>query len=344
MTDAATLAFVVPRGVDDPARVSGGSVFDRRLADALVARGRPVRVVEVGATPAALADVFDDIPDGAPVLIDGLVARAGPDVLERHAGRVRTAVLAHMVTAAFADAAEHEISAERRAFRSASTVIATSDWTQRRLIDDEGVRRERVVVVAPGTDPAPVSLGTPDGAALLCVGTVAPHKGQDVLVEALRGVGTDHPWHCTIVGSVEGSPPFVAHVRTRARRAGIEDRLSFAGVLDRAHLERAYRRADLVVAPSRVESYGMAIAEALRRGIPVVASDVGGIPQAVGVGGAALLVPPDRPDLLGRALGAWLTDPGLRERLTNRARSTRRERPTWSEAAARVDAIVAGLS
>lgn len=344
MTHGTALAFIVPRGVDDPARVSGGNVFDRRLAAALVARGRPVRVVEADpSSPSALAAALDDLADGASVLIDGLVARAAPEAIERHAGRVRTVVLAHMVTAAFADAGDDEISAERRALRSASAVVATSDWTRRRLIDDEGVRRERVVVVAPGTDPAPVSLGTPAGAALLCVGTVAPHKGQDVLVEALRDLGTDRPWRCTIAGSVYASPAFAAQVRARARRAGIEDRLLFAGTLDRAGLERAYGRSDLVIAPSRVESYGMAIAEALRRGIPVVASDVGGIPQAVGTGGAALLVPPGRPDVLTRTLEAWMADPGLRDRLATRARSARGAMRTWDDAAAQLDEILADL-
>ena len=66
------------------------------------------------------------------------------------------------------------------------------------------------------------------------------------------------------------------------------------GVLGDQELGRAYQRADLLVAPSRAESYGMAIADALRRGIPVVASRVGGIPQTV-AGRAALLVPPDEP-------------------------------------------------
>jgi glycosyltransferase involved in cell wall biosynthesis len=114
------------------------------------------------------------------------------------------------------------------------------------------------------------------------------------------------------------------------------------GALAGSRLEGAYRGADLVVAPSRVESYGMAISDALRRGIPVVASSVGGIPQTV-ESRAAVLVPPDRPRALGDALRRWMADPGLRERLTRQARTDRADIPHWSATVDRVAATLAGV-
>ena len=121
----------------------------------------------------------------------------------------------------------------------------------------------------------------PDGCAFLCVGIVAPHKGQDMLIEALAALSTDETWTCTIAGSLDTCPDYADRVAARADAAGIGDRVTMTGVLNRDELDRAYQRADLLVAPSRTESYGMAIADALRRGIPVMVSRTGGIPQTV---------------------------------------------------------------
>jgi glycosyltransferase involved in cell wall biosynthesis len=80
----------------------------------------------------------------------------------------------------------------------------------------------------------------------------------------------------------------------------------------------------------------MAIADALRRGLPVVASSVGGIPQTVAPSPAAVLVPPGEPEELGDVLRRWMVDPGLRARLTEDARSARSRLPRWSGTVDRV--------
>jgi glycosyltransferase involved in cell wall biosynthesis len=87
----------------------------------------------------------------------------------------------------------------------------------------------------------------------------------------------------------------------------------------------------------------MAIADALRRGIPVVASSVGGIPQAVSTSRAAVLVPPDHPDLLSSALRRWMLDPALRARLTDEARRDRSLLPRWSDTVEQIAATLASV-
>ena len=87
----------------------------------------------------------------------------------------------------------------------------------------------------------------------------------------------------------------------------------------------------------RGETYGMVVTEALARGLPVVASDVGGVSEALGHGG--LLVPPDDPAALATALRGWLTDAGLRERLRRAARERRETLPSWSA----TTSVVAGV-
>jgi glycosyltransferase involved in cell wall biosynthesis len=253
-----------------------------------------------------------------------------------------------MVSEAFPDADPSVVEAERRALRAADLVITTSAWTRSELVSRGIVAGERVRVATPGTDAAPAARGTPTGGALLCVGVVAPHKGQDVLVEALAGLRGRHEWTCTIAGAAAGAmggatdramdaeASFAQTVARRIAQAGLDERVQMAGVLTGPALEAAYRGADLLIAPSRVEAYGMAVTDALRRGIPVLASDVGGIPEAVGSSAGVVLVPPGDPAALGAALERWLTDPALRARLTRAARETPARLPGWEDTAAEV--------
>lgn len=332
--------FVVPEGFDDPSRASGGNVFDREVAAGLAERGWDVRLARADAAFPA-EHILSRLPAGAVVLIDGLVASHAPAAVEAAAERLRIVVLAHMVTAAFPDADPQAVERERRARRAATCVIATSEWTRSELMRRERIPPERIVVATPGSAEAPAALGTPSGRALLCVGVVAPHKGQDVLIEALRMLDATMTWTCTIAGSITACPAYAERIGTLAADAGLGDRVSIAGVLTERELGEAYRRTDLVVAPSRVESYGMAVADGLRRGIPVVATTVGGIPQVVAGSGAAVLVDPGRPVTLNRTLHRWMVDPDLRARMKGEAMRTRSALPHWSDTVDRIGATLA---
>jgi glycosyltransferase involved in cell wall biosynthesis len=165
------------------------------------------------------------------------------------------------------------------------------------------------------------------------VAAVIPGKGHDVLVDALAPL-TSFRWQCLCVGSIERDPAFVARVRRRAADNGMDRRLRFPGPQAGADLARSYAGADLLVLPSRSETYGMVVAEALARGLPVVAAEVGGVPEALGQGPdgtrPGLLVPPGDPAALRDALRAWLDDTGLRGRLRVAARERRTSLPDWS--------------
>jgi glycosyltransferase involved in cell wall biosynthesis len=291
---------VVPDSIDDPARPSGGNVYDRRLCDGLAAAGWTVHEHAAGSTGELRA-----IPDDAVVLVDGLVASAAPP-------RPRLVVLVHMPAAG---------EGEREVLQSAAAVITTSDWGLRRLLELYDLPAERIHVARPGADRGELATGTASGEALLCVGAVTPVKGHDVLLDALATIA-DLPWRCDCVGSLDRDPAFVATLRR-------DDRVRFTGPLTGADLDRSYAAADLLVLASRTETYGMVLTEALARGVPVVATDVGGIGEAAGHD-AALLVPSEDPRALGRALRAWLTDDTLRARLRDAARVRRAALPDWT--------------
>ena len=334
MTDAPSLRFVVPAGVDDPRRVSGGNVYDRHIRDGLRHRGWDVDVCEAADARGA-ASVLRDAPDGSRVLVDGLVAGWAPAAVEEAAGRLRLTVLAHMVTAAFADATDAAIDAERRAFASAHDVIVTSDWTADELARRGLANPDRTVVAVPGARPAEPSTPAAEGE-LLCIGVIAPHKGQDTLLAALARVAADD-WTCTIVGSTEVFPEFAARIARQA--AALAGRVRLAGVLDGPALADEYRHCALLIAPSRVESSGMAIADARARGIPVLAAETGGIPDAL-AGGGGLLVRAGDPAALAEALDAWLSDASLRARLRREALAARATLPTWRDTVSRVAAAL----
>lgn len=159
---------------------------------------------------------------------------------------------------------------------------------------------------------------------MLCVGPVTRDKGYDVLMDALDRL-QDLPWHCAAAGALDLDP------EPLAPPAGLADRLSFLGPVTQDRLDTIRSTTDLVVSASRRESYGMAVAEGLARGIPAVATDIGGHPEVVGAAG--VLVPVGDADRLASALRGWLTDPDLRERLRQSATQRSAELATWTETA-----------
>jgi glycosyltransferase involved in cell wall biosynthesis len=344
--------MVVPAGVDDPTRPSGGNTFDRRVRSGLAADGWSVHMHEVtgswprpdAASYTALADIVARIPDGAVVLLDGLVASAAPDVLVPQAGRLRLIVLVHMPLGTGDDQGTDDGAREReRAVLSvAQSVVTTSAWARRALMKLYSLPGDRVHVAEPGTDAADLAPGTATAGALLSVAAVTPGKGHDVLLDALSMLG-DSRWHCVCVGSLERDPAFVAGLRRRVLEGGMHDRVRFSGPQTGADLARSYGAADVLVFPSRAETYGMVVTEALARGLPVVAAEVGGVPEALGHGAdgtrPGLLVSPDDPAALPDALRAWLDDSDLRRRLRRAARERRASLADWST----TTAVVAGV-
>jgi glycosyltransferase involved in cell wall biosynthesis len=320
-----TVHFVLPNDIDDPAAPSGGNTYDRRVSGGLSDAGWSVREHALpggwprptAAERAGLAGLLASLGDGALVLLDGLVASVAPEVLRAEAGRLRLVVLVHMPL---------RDEAERVALSAAAAVVTTSEWSGRYA---RGLRPAGPVWVAPpGVDPAPLTAAGEAGTRLLCVAAVMPHKGHDVLVAALRRIA-DRPWRCVCVGSLDRDPAFAATVR--------DGRVTFTGARTGADLDAAYAAADLLVLPSRADAYGMVVTEALARGLPVVASDVGGVPEALGRAPdgsrPGLLVPPGDPVALATALRRWLDEPDLRNRLRASALVRRKTLMGWSATA-----------
>ncbi|MEO5921567.1 MAG: glycosyltransferase family 4 protein [Pseudolysinimonas sp.] len=335
MSRGPAIHFVVPEGIDDLERVSGGNIYDRHVRDGLRRRGWDVRMSEA-ADAADVATAVAAVDRGGIVLVDGLVASWAPEPIEAASSTTRVIVVAHMVAAAFPGATPEMVAGEARSLRHAERVITTSGWAAAELVRRGLVDAARIAVVPPGSRDSLAAVDPAEDGDLLCVGVVAPHKGQDLLLDAL-GRLRDQDWTCTVAGSHVAAPGFAARVVSAAGRFG--GRVRMTGVLDEAAVDVAYRRAGVLVAPSRAESFGIAIADARRCGLPVIATAVDGIPDSV-AGGGAILVPRDDPAALADALRGWMTDPHLRERLRAEAARARTRAPRWDDTVARFAEIL----
>lgn len=336
MTSA--LYVVLPGDIDDPATPSGGNRYDRRVIEEL-RHGREVHEIALpGSWPrpgnAELAARLAELPDGANVLLDGLAACGVPELLEPEAKRLRLVVLVHLSLGdetGLPSAQVAELTAlERRALHAATAVVTTSAGAAGRLIDRHDLNAERVHVAPPGVDPAPLTPGSASGRRLLCVAAVIPRKGQDILVEALATLD-DLDWECVCVGALDRAPAYVDRVR------GMSPRVRFVGTRTGEKLAASYAGADLLILPSRAETYGMVVTEALARGVPVLGTAVDGVPEALGVAPdgsrPGMLVTPDDPAAMAAALRAWLTDADLRRKLRSAAADRRGALSGWDETA-----------
>lgn len=331
-------------------RRTGGTLYDRRMIDMLRAAGRSVVLHELdgefplcgAATEAAAARLLAALPDGAQAVADGLALPAFRPSLAAHAERLQFTALVHHPLADETGLAAADrrrlFDAERDALRHAGAVVVPSAAMRRRL-GDFGVAAGRVVVVPPGTDPAARAAGGgSDRTALLCVASVTPRKGHLTLLAALERC-RDLDWHLTCAGPTELDPVCWDQVRATIGAHGLGDRVSFPGTRTGRDLDALYDRADLFVLATAYEGYGMAFAEALARGLPVVASGGGAVAETV-PDAAGRIVPVGDVDAWAAALREMIADPDYRRGKADAAWAAGQALPDWQEAGRRFAAAL----
>ena len=337
--------FVVPGRLDTP---TGGYIYDRRIVAAMLDACLPVVVREIDGsfpfpTDAALthaADVLAAIPDGATVIIDGLAGGAMPDQIEREAVRLRIVALVHhplaKETGLRADAVAALAASERRGLKHARHVIVTSGATAKMLTEEYDVGAERVTVIEPGTDEAErADCAGGDVPKLLCVATLTPRKGHVTLVRALALI-RDLDWRLTCVGSLDRDPETTRRVRDEVAVSGLASRVSFVDEVKDGALAPYYAAADLFVLPTEYEGYGMAVAEAIAHGLPVISTPTGGIPALVRAdlgNPAGILVEPGDVAALAAALRRLISSADERKKFMYGAWGSRMHLRSWKTAA-----------
>ncbi len=336
----ADLHLIVP---GDPETNTGGFIYDRRMVQELRQLGLTVEVHDLpdgwpypGYQAVDAADrTLARLPDGARVIVDGLALGVLPRLAEREGRRLKLIALVHhplaQETGLEAGERARLFESERDALSHVHHVIATSGFTAQGLVDYD-LTQERMSVIPPGVEPHELADGSGRAApALLCVGTLTPRKGHDVLLNALSLL-TSRPWTLDIVGSETRDTRHAQQIRRLAGELGLASRVVFRGELSGRALDAAYHTCDLFVLASHYEGYGMVLTEAVARGLPVVATAGGAVPDTLPEG-AGLLAPPGDIEGLAGALDRVLGSPELFAQLAEGARSARERLPSWADSA-----------
>ncbi len=332
------IELVVPEPPETPV---GGSFYNERIIAGLREAGQEVAVVTLGkvraqadepARAAARATIEAATRDGSLLLIDGLSLPAFVGLGDALDAAGAFGLVHHPVS--LADGVGE---ADRPAIRNAALrllprlhrVIVTSAIVAERLAAEFGVDSARIVTIIPGTDDAPRSAGSGGaGCAILSVGALIPRKGHDVLLRALARL-FDLDWRLTIVGSATRDPAHAAELVALAAELGIAAQVRFAGALDAPALDALWRKTDLFALATHWEAHGAAVAEALRRGVPVAVTTGGGaaamVPPEAGV-----IVEPGDVVQLSKAMRRLIFSVELRAEMAEAAWRAGREFPDWA--------------
>jgi glycosyltransferase involved in cell wall biosynthesis len=349
-TAARSLSFAIPGDLDLP---TGGYGYDRRVLATLPDYGVQTDLIVLpGSFPnPTVTDLAETkrllmaAPLRAPLLIDGLALGAMPAELLATLAQPILALVHHplcLEVGLTPERAAELKASEMAALAIARHVIVTSFATKRILIADFAVPMTKITVAEPGTDPAMRASGTGTPLQLLAVGAVSARKGYEVLIEALKPL-VDLDWRLTIAGATDRDRVTVSRIESLINAAHLAGRIKLAGTVVPATLNKYYETADLFVMPSLFEGYGMVLAEAMARGLPIVCTTGGAASDTV-PDGAALKVAPGNVIALTQALERALQDKRLRRRLADVSWEMGRTLPPWTETTRRVAAVVMGLA
>jgi glycosyltransferase involved in cell wall biosynthesis len=341
-------AFAIP---GDHRQKTGGFIYERRLLEELAKTGRQVRHIVLPAEAAAvdqsrtIRQQVDQIlqarPADEPLILDGLVFGAMPTEALAQLSCPVVAMLHHPM------GLEHGLSPtqsrrllaqETANLAKATHIVVTSDHTRQTYIQ-LGADPERITTALPGYDGSRDLPRLDTGPRILSVGLLAQRKGHDVLIRAL-GQLKDLDWTAQIVGKTH-DPSVAAELASLIDGLGLIGRISLAGELSDAALSDAYRSARIFALATRYEGYGMALAEALCHGLPIVTCATGAVPDTVG--DAALLAPVDDAEAFATQLRTLLTSREARHDLGLRSRQLGRTLPRWADTASVMGGVLDAL-
>jgi len=347
VTSRARIHFASPGPLDQP---TGGYRYDKRILDRLerkhvdcVRHELPGQFPEPDAAALdAAGRLWDGLGPSDLLVVDGLALPAFENAVLHAGSGPRLVVLVHhpvcLETGLSPEAAAQWRRREAALLQAADRVLVTSRSTATEIAA-MGVDAAAVHVVIPGTEKVRMARGSDGGdLVLLCVASLIPRKGHLLLVSALSAL-RHLRWRLDCVGPADRHPETLRDVQDAIRVAGLGDRVRLCGALSDAELATHYDRSDLFVLASRYEGYGMAFAEALAHGLPVIASGGGAVRDTVPPS-AGMLVPPGDMATLTAALAAVMSDRRLRGRLRDGARAAGATLPDWEQQADRFLAAV----
>ncbi len=357
------VAFAIPGDLD---AATGGYAYARQVLRYFPEHGIIGHHIRLPAsfpdpTPddvAHTAGLLDQIHPETPILFDGLAFGALPEELVAQVKSPIVALVHHPLAREAGHSPERQRqleASEKAALAHASQIVTTSAMTAATLISEYNVRSDRITVAEPGTAPAARAVGTRNPLSMLSVGALVPRKGYGVLIEALSALAADADqtgarsgdwpddwsgnWHCTIVGTPEHDPAEANRLREQIMATGLRSRITLAGRVEAAELTRLYAAADLFVLPSLYEGYGMVLAEAMARGLPIICT-TGGAAAETAPDAAALKVAPGDAAALHRAIRTVVVDPETRQTMADCSWAAGQELPRWHDSVGRIAKVL----
>jgi len=352
------IALVVYGGLET---LTGGYLYDRLLAAYLERRGHHVDVISLAAAGYGRHPADNFSPQLAAalrrtscdVMIQDALVHPSVWLLNRHKGgrcRFPRIALAHMVLSSQPRPAWRNWcfgAIEKAFYRSVDGCIANSRTTLADLVR-WGVLRGPCVVAPPGGDrlghiASAARITTRAMAAgplrLLFLGNVLPEKGLLPLLTALFEI-PDADWRLTVAGSLTMACDHVREVRALIRRSPGCGRVRLTGPVTGPALVRLLETSHLMIMPFAHEGFGMALMEGMAYGLPAVASTAGAARETVADGINGVLIPMNRPDLVGRTVRTLAGDRPALARMGIRARDRFFKHPTWRETFGKIEAFL----
>jgi glycosyltransferase involved in cell wall biosynthesis len=318
------LAFIIPARLPT---VAGGYSYNRHMIAGLRATGAIVDVHEIQDAVAT----WRALPHDAVPVIDGLALREFESLADALATRHCIGLIHHPMALdiGVGDAERARLrDVEQCMMLHLARIIVTSDLTATRLAAEFGVDPARIAVVTPGTADAPRSVGSGGpGCAILSVGALVPRKGHDVLMRALARL-FDLDWHLTIAGAPR-DPTYAQGLQALAEDLAIAQRVTFAGEPADAALGQLWQRADIFALATQYEGYGMAVAEAMKRGVPVAVTS-GGAAASLVTPASGVVCEPGDIVTLSKSLRRLIFDTTLQRNMADAAWEIGQSLPDWT--------------
>lgn len=336
--------------IGDINRLTGGYLYERKLVEYLKGKGVEVDVMSIREVPYPyILHLFSNLS-----LILRFFRRGYDFVLEdemahpalflfnfwlKYVKRTKIVVIVHLLwwKAGKGWKAHFVRLVEKIMLKRAHLIIANSKHTKEE-IEGMGIPGEFIEVVYPGFDmPSAGKRGMirePHGDInLLSVAICDPRKGLDTLLEAIHRLNNPKI-KLDMVGDDDSE--YCKRLKERVSTWGLEEKVIFHGVVGLEDLGKVYSEADIFVLPSLYEPFGIVFAEAMSFGLPIIATNVGGIPELVEDGENGLLVPPGDVDSLADAIDNLASDAELRERFGRRSYEKSRKLNTWEDCGERI--------
>lgn len=346
------ILFVIPGDINLP---TGGYRYDKEIINAWKGSGIDVELVSLqGNYPfpnerdkAKALDTIKDFPDADIAVVDGLLGGASPEFINALSKIIPVTALIHHPLCLENGLDEENATAlkasEQKGLEYISQIITTSPATTKTVAKLFGFDDDKIHTVLPGVKRTQTSQGSENQTVhLLCVGSVIERKGHKILLQALNSL-KHLDWRLDCYGSTEFDKELFDQIQDIIKTENLSKKVEFHGAVSDEKLEASYTISDIFVLPSLFEGYGMVYAEAIVRGLPVIATTAGAIPDTVPET-CGILVEPNNSKMLAQALEKLISNEELRNKFRQNAIAAEPTFPTWQSSATQFAEILKDIT